>query len=166
MNTPDSGLILILSFVLLAARTPVSFLALAAAQAVVLAVSAAVQGYYPEAAALLVLNAVGLPLGLRAHATSQPRAPRIGFPARLGAGVVLALLAAPLSVPLAVLLLGLLTVAGSRDRVVHVAGLLAMQNGIALAGLALPDAERMAAILPVIPALACAALWSVRRGPV
>lgn len=162
MNAPDGGLVLALSFVLLGARSSASALALAAAQAAVLTAYAIVRGFDLEAAGLL-LNAAGLPFLLYQVAPSRPRAPRIGFSARLCIGAVLALLAAPFSVSLAALLLGLLLSASSGDRVVQLAGLLAMQNGIAVAGLDLPEPERFAAILPVIPALACAALWAARE---
>ena len=164
MSAPDGGLVLVVSFALLAARTSGSSLALVAGQAALLAASAGMRGLYAEAAAIVLLNAVGLPLVLHNLASSQPRLPRFGFGARLCVGGVLALLAAPLSVPLAVLLLGILVVAASRDRAIQAIGLLAMQNGTALAGLGLAEPERIAAILPIVPALACAALLTVRRG--
>jgi hydrogenase-4 membrane subunit HyfE len=164
MSTPDGGLILAVSFALLVARTSGSCIALVAGQAVLLAVYAAMRGLYAEAATIVLLNAIGLPLMLHGLASAEPRLPRFGFAARLCAGGVLALLAAPLSVPLAVLLLGILVVAASRDRAIQAIGLLAMQNGVALAGSGLAEPERIAAILPVVPALACAALLTVRRG--
>ena len=87
------------------------------------------------------------------------RKPRIALSARLAAATVLTVLAAPVSVPLAVLLLGILATAASRDRTIQVVGLLAVQNGIALAGGGLGTPEQIAAILPVIPGLALAARW-------
>lgn len=163
MSGLDGGFILVLSFALLAVRRAGTGLVLAAGQAVVLAGAAALRGRYPEAAAILLLNGVALPGLLRSLRFAKPNRPRIGAAASLCAGAVLTLLAVPFGVKLAVLLLGILVAAASRDRVVQVLGLLAMQSGIALAGLDLPPPERLAAILPLIPALACAALWASRR---
>ncbi len=165
MSNLDGGLMLVLSFALLAARRTGIALRLVAGQAAVLAGSAVLRGRYGEAAAILLLNGVSLPGLLHTLAVSKPGRPRIGVAAGLGAGAVLALLAGPFGVPLAVVLLGILLAAASRDRVVQVLGLLAMQSGIALAGLDLPAPQRLAAIMPVIPALACAAMWAAQRRP-
>ena len=157
------GLLLVLAFGLLAMPGFGIGLGLVAAQGLVLAGAAVVRRLYPEAAALLLLNAMALPWVLRALPLAPPRRPRIGPVLALCSGAVLAVLAAPVSVPLAVLLLGILVAATSRDRRIQVLGLLAMQSGIALAGLGQAQPERIAAILPVIPALAWAALWAAER---
>ncbi len=163
MNAPDGGPILALAFAVLAARRVGTALGLTAVQALVLAAVAVLRGLYPEAAAILLLNGIGVPWLLHSLPAGKPHRPRIGPVTSLCAGAVLALLAAPVSVPLAVVLLGILVTAATRDRSMQVLGLLAMQSGIALAGLALPAPERIAAILPAIPALAWAALWASRR---
>jgi hydrogenase-4 membrane subunit HyfE len=162
MSAADAGPILALSFGLLLARGAATALTLTAAQAAILALLAAFRGFYPEAALLLLLNAAGLPWLLSGGSTAIPPRPRFGVSASLAAGAILTLLAAPVSAPLAVVLLGILVAATSRDRTIQVLGLLAMQNGIGLAGLGLGDAERIASIVPVIPVLAWAALWASR----
>lgn len=163
MSAAGAGPILALSLALLLAQRGNAALAIAATQAAVLAASAAVQGLYPEAALLLLLNTIGLPWLVFRPISATPPRPRFGVLGSLSAAGVLTLLAAPMSVSLAVVLLGILTAAASRDRTIQVVGLLAMQNGIALAGLGLAEPERIAAIVPAIPALAWAALW-VSRG--
>lgn len=159
--TELAGLVLALSVALLVAPRPAVAAVLVAAQGAALAVAAAADGFYPDAAVLVSLNALALPWLLSGLAGPSPR-PRLSVIASLCAAGLLALLAAPLSPPLAVVLLGILLAWASRDRVIAVIGLLAMQNGIALAGLSLTQPERLAAVVPAIPALACAALWLTR----
>jgi hydrogenase-4 membrane subunit HyfE len=161
----DAGPILALSFGLLVAETTIPCAVLAAVQAALLGVLAVRLGLYPEAALLLLLNAAAGPWLLTTQAPATPPRPRIPLVPRLACAAVLALLVTPVSTPLAIVLLGILTAASARDRAIQGLGLLAMQNGIALAGFTLGDVERIAAILPVIPVLACAAL-RVRSGPV
>ena len=165
MNSFDAGLLLGLSVALLAARHTGSLPRLAVGQAVVLAAGAVQRGLYPEAATILLLSGAVLPWLLHRLSDAKPIRFRYGIVTRWCAGAVLVLLAVPFGIPLAVVMLGILATAASRDRVVHVAGLLAMQNGIVLAGLDGPAPERLAAMLPLIPALACAALWASRRQP-
>ena len=160
-------MILALSLALLVSGRTATVLALVAAQGAALSIMAAEQGFYPEMGLIVLVNAVGLPWLLFGLMPATLRRPRIALPLRLVAAAGLTMLAAPVSVPLAVMLLGILLAATSRDRVIQVVGLLAMQNGIALAGLgqgalASGDFQRFASILPVIPALAGAALWSSR----
>ena len=162
MTAADAGPILVLSFGLLLSRRATTAAIVTASQAAVLAFLVSQRGLYPEAALLLLLNAAGLPWLLSGSTTVTPLRPRLGLAASLAVAAVLTLLAAPVSAPLAVILLGILVAATSRDRTIQVLGLLAMQNGIALAGLGLAEAERMAAIVPVIPALAWVALWTSR----
>lgn|GEM_PF-6754805 len=153
-----SGLVLTLGLALLAMRQRAAVLAVVAAQAAVLSGIAASDGLFPEAGAILLLNACGLPWLLWRRPPVPARRPRLGQPATLAVAAGLAVLAMYESPPLAVMLLGMLAAAVSRDRVTQVAGLLAMQTGIALAALGLNEAERIAGIVPVIPALASAAL--------
>lgn len=163
MSVLDGGIVLALSFALLCPLRIELALALGSAQAAALAGAAIARGSYKEAVAILLLNGIALPGLLRSLPPSGRRPMRVPNVTMLSAGGILALLAAPLNVPLAVVLLGILLAASTRDRTAQVLGLLAMQNGIALAGLDLPDVERVAAILPVIPALAWAALWTCER---
>ena len=165
MNSFDAGLLLGLSVALLAARHTGSLPRLAAGQAVVLAAGAVQRGLYPEAVTILLLSGAVLPWLLHRLSDAKPIRFRYGIVTRWCAAAVLVLLAVPFGIPLAVVMLGILATAASRDRVVQVAGLLVMQNGIALAGLDGPAPERLAAMLPLIPALACAALWASRRQP-
>ena len=160
-------MILALSLALLVSGRTATVLALVAAQGAALSIMAGEQGFYPEMGLIGLVNVVGLPWLLFGLTPATPRRPRIALPLRLVAAAGLTMLAAPVSVPLAVMLLGILLAATSRDRVIQVVGLLAMQNGIALAGLgqgvlALGEFQGFASILPVIPALASAALWSSR----
>lgn len=153
-----SGLVLTLGLALLAMRQRAAVLAVVAAQAAVLSGIAAGAGLFPEAGAILLLNVCGLPWLLRRRPPVPARGPRLRQSAALIVGAGLAALAMYESLPLAVMLLGMLAAAVSRDRVTQVAGLLAMQTGIGLAALGLNEAERIAGIVPVIPALAYAAL--------
>ena len=153
-----SGAILGLGLALLAMRQRAAVLLVVAVQAAVLAGVAAGDGLLTEGAAILVLNACGLPWLLWRLPLVPARRPRLSQPMALAVATALAALAAYESLPLAVMLLGMLTAAVSRDRVTQVAGLLAMQTGIALAALGSGDAERIAGIVPVIPGLAYAAL--------
>ena len=158
-----SGLILALSFAMLAARQRSAMLGLAAAQASVLALTAVERGYYPEAAVLLLSNAAVLFWLHRTTHAVRPARPRIGAVWLLCVGGGLAGLAGPFGVPLAAVLQGMLFLAASRDRVLQVLALLAMQSGIALAGLDASATERMVAMVPIVPGLALAALVVLRR---
>ena len=142
-----SGLVLALTFAMLAARRRSTVLGLVAAQAATVAFAAAERGYWVEAAVLPMANAAAMFL-LRDAADPAP--PRIGAVGLLGAGGALAALAVPFGVPLAAMLLGILLAAASRDRVVRVLALLAMQNGIALVGLDAGTVERLVALVPVV----------------
>jgi hydrogenase-4 membrane subunit HyfE len=154
----DAGPILALSFGLLVAETTIPCAVLAAVQAALLALLAVRLGLYPEASLLLLLNAAAVPWLLTTQAPATPPRPRIPLVPRLACATILALLVTPVSAPLAIVLLGILTAAAARDRAIQGLGLLAMQNGIALSAFTLGDVERIAAIMPVIPVLACAAL--------
>ena len=159
MIVTASGPVLVLSASLLVCRRPNVALAVVVAQAAVLAVAALLQRHFLAAALLAVLNAGGAGVLLFAPVPTNVLKPRIALPFGLAVASVLAALAAPISVRLAVVLLGILVTAASRDRTIQVMGLLAMQNGIALAGFGLGTPEQIAAILPVIPGLALAARW-------
>jgi len=159
MIAASGGPVLVLSAALLVCRRANVALGVAVLQAGVLAVVALSQRQYLAAALLTLLNAAGAGVLLYEATPSNVPKPRIGLAAMLLAAVVLAVLAVPVSVPLAIVLLGILTSAASRDRTVQVVGLLAMQNGIALAGIGLGVPEQIAAIVPVIPGLVLAARW-------
>ncbi|MEI7711309.1 MAG: hypothetical protein WCI94_07745 [Rhodospirillales bacterium] len=145
--TGVSGLVLALSFAMLAARRRSIVLGLVAAQASTVAFAAAERGYWAEAAVLPIASAAAIFLSRDA---ADPALPRIGAASLLGAGGALAALAVPFGVPLAAVLLGILLAAASRDRVVRVLAVLAMQNGIALAGLDAGVVERLVAFVPVV----------------
>jgi hypothetical protein len=159
MILATAGPVLVLSAALLACRRANVALAVVAAQAAVVAISALSQRLYLAAALLGGLNAVGAVVLLYAPDPANLLKPRIAMLPTLALGSGLAVLAAPVSMPLAVVLLGILATAASRDLTMQVLGLLAMQNGIALAGFGLGTPEQIAAILPVIPGLALAARW-------
>jgi hydrogenase-4 membrane subunit HyfE len=159
MIVASAGPVLVLSAALLACRRANVALAVVVVQAAVLAISALSQRHYLAAALLALFNAAGAGVLLFGRDTVSLLKPRVALPTRLAAAAVLAVLATPVSVPLAVVLLGILATAASRDGTIQVLGLLTMQNGIALAGLGLGTPEQIAAILPVIPGLALAARW-------
>lgn len=137
-----AGVALALSLVVLAARRPGLVLGAYAAQAVVLALVAGWQAWLqaspPLAAAGFVTFAakgVGLPLLLRPAFRGMRPATGGWMPLALGAGLAaLAAAVAPgdLAPALAMALLGLLTIAARRDRVLRTMGLFSLENGAAL----------------------------------
>lgn len=163
MMAIGSGSLLALSLALLAVRHAATAVGLAAAQGAMLGVVAVGAGRYPEAGVLLAANAVVLPGLLWILPAPSPRPPRLGPTIRLAAGAVLALLTGALGLPLVLVALGILVAAVARDRTVQAAGLLAMQNGLALAGLSLPVAERIAALVPAVPVLVLGAVLASQR---
>ena len=138
-----AGVALALSLVVLAARRPGSVLGAYAAQAIVLALAAGWQAWHqaslPLAAAALVTfgaKGVGLPLLLRPAFRGERPAADGWMPVALGAGLAaLAAAVAPeeLAPALAMVLLGLLTIAARQNRIVRTVGLLSLENGVALA---------------------------------
>lgn len=170
MMMADGGLVLALSFALLCPRRLGIALALASAQAVTVSLAALGRGMWTEALTILLLSGFALPLLLRRSpmtpGTGSDAQPMVSSGAILLAGTVLTLLAIAADlggVPLAVLLLGVLVAAAHRHKAMQVLGLLAMQNGIALAGLDTAGATRFGAILPIVPTLAWLSLWTRRR---
>ena len=159
-----AGATLTLSLAVLAARRPGAVLGAYAAQATVLALAVGWQAWLqasPQlaAAALLTfgIKGVGLPLLLRPAFRDVRPAAGGWVPAALGAGLAaLAAAVAPeeLAPALAVALLGLLTIAVRRGRALRMAGLLSLENGVALAVFS-------AAGNPAVPALALASLGVV-----
>ena len=138
-----AGVMLALSLIMLAARRPGSLLGAYAAQATVLALAAGCQAWRQAslplaAAALVTLGAkgVGLPLLLRPAFRGMRLAADGWMPIALGAGLAaLAAALAPeeLAPALAMVLLGLLTIAVRQDRALRTMGLLSLENGVALA---------------------------------
>jgi hydrogenase-4 membrane subunit HyfE len=166
MMAADGGVVLALSLALLCPRQLGIALALASAQAAAVSLAALGRGMWMEALTILLLNAIGLPLMLRRSPMPRPSDPIMSIGAILLAGMVLTLLAIAVDgggVPLAVVLFGVLVAATHRHKAMQVLGLLAMQNGIALAGLDTAGATRFGAILPIVPALAWLSLWARRR---
>ncbi len=156
-----AGVMLALSFVMLAARRPSSVVGAYAAQAVVLALASGWQAWLqasPQlaAAGLVTLGAkgIGLPLLLR-PALRSTRLAAGGWP-RIVPGavlVVLAIAAAPedLAPALAITLLGLLAIATRHDSGLRAIGLLSLENGVILAAVG-------ALGLPMVLALVVASL--------
>jgi len=137
-----AGAALALSLVVLAARRPGSVLGAYAAQAAVLALIAGWQAWQQAslplaAAALVTFGAKGAGLPLLLHPAFRGRPAAGGWmPMALGAGLAaLAAAVAPeeLAPALAMALLGLLTIAVRHDRALRTAGLLSLENGVALA---------------------------------
>ena len=159
-----AGVALALSLAVLAARRPGVVLYAYAAQATVLALAEGWQAWLqaspPLAAAALVTfgaKGVGLPLLLRPAFRGMRPAAGGWLPVALGAGLAaLAAAVAPeeLAPALAMTLLGLLTIAARRGRVLRTVGLLSLENGVALAAFC-------AAGIPAILALALASLGVV-----
>ena len=158
-----AGAALALSLAVLAARRPGAVLGAYAAQATVLALAVGWQAWLqassPLAAAALVTGAkgVGLPLLLRPAFRDMRPAAGGWASVALGAGLAaLAVAVAPkeLAPALAMVLLGLLTMAARRGRALRTVGLLSLENGVALAALG-------AAGVPAVLALAFASLGVV-----
>ena len=159
-----AGVALALSLAVLAARRPGAVLGAYAAQATVLALAVGCQAWLqaspPLAAAALLtfgVKGVGLPMLLRPAFRDMRPAAGGWVPAALGAGLAaLAAAVAPeeLAPALAMILLGLLTVAVRRGRALRMAGLLSFENGVALAVFG-------AAGVPALLALALASLGVV-----
>ncbi len=159
-----AGVALSLSLAVLAARRPGVVLYAYAAQATVLALAVGWQAWLqaspPLAAAALVTfgaKGVGMPLLLRPAFRGMRPAAGGWLPVALGAGLAaLAAAVAPeeLAPALAMTLLGLLTIAARRGRVLRTVGLLSLENGVALAAFC-------AAGIPAILALALASLGVV-----
>lgn len=158
------GVALALSLAVLAARRPGAVLGAYAAQATVLALAVGWQAWLqaspPLAAAAFVTfgaKGVGLPLLLRPAFRDVRPAAGGWVPVALGAGLAALAAAAALeelAPALAMVLLGLLTMAVRRGRAVRTVGLLSLENGVALAAFATTG-------VPAVPALALASLGVV-----
>ena len=173
-----AGVALALSLVVLAARRPGSVLGAYAAQAAVLTLAAGWQAWLqaslPLAAAALAtfgVKALGLPLLLRPAFRGTRLAAGGWMPAALGAGLAaLAAAVAPegLAPALAMILLGLLTMAVRRDRTLRTAGLLSLENGVALAAFGVASVPAVLALTLAsmgIVGLAAAQLAPARARP-
>ncbi len=167
-----AGVALALSLVVLAARRPGSVLGAYVAQAVVLALAAGWQAWQqaslPLAAAALVTfgaKGVGLPLLLRPAFRGKRLAAGGWTPMALGAGLAaLAAAVAPeeLAPALAMVLLGLLTIAARQDRALQTMGLLSLENGVALAAF---GAAGVPAVLVTLASLGVVGLVAARLAP-
>ncbi len=165
MIAADGGLVLALGLGLLWPRQIGIALGLVAAQSGAVALSAVIRGQWVAAGLVLVFGAAVMPWLTRLLPPRAPERPAFGRWPLLLLGSVMVLLAfaaEPDGVPLAVLLLGLLLVAVHQSRPLQIAGFMAMQNGIALAGLDQSGLLPIACLLPVVPGLVLAAVW-VRR---
>ena len=160
------GVALILGFALLCSRRLNLALLWTGAQAA--AVSLAVVGRSGSVAAVAngVLSGVLVPVVLHrvCHAYGPPDE-RDRLPLVLGAACALSLLAAeagPLSLPLAILLIGLLLVATRRSASFQAFGLCGMQQAALLAtdsGGQGGSPLTLMLVVPALPALAAASLW-------
>ncbi len=158
-----SGWVLALSFGMLATGRRMPVLGMAGGQIAILTAAAIARGAYLPAAILALSNAAVLVGLFWAMPGVRAAAPRLGGVAALGSGGVLAMLAAPFGVPLAVVATGILLVAIARDRIVQAAGLLTLQAGLVAAALDGAVVQPSAALLPILPGLALAALrWRGR----
>ena len=159
-----TGVALLLSLAVLTARRPGAVLGAYAAQATVLALALGWQAWLqaspPLAAAALVTfgaKGVGLPLRLRPLFRDMRSDTGGWVPVALGAALsALAAAVAPQEVApaLAMVLLGLLTMAVRRGRALRTMGLLSLENGVVLAAFG-------AAGVPAVLALALASLGVV-----
>ncbi len=171
---------LVLALALLLARRVGPIGALVAAQAACLALAALAQAWLQAswqgmavAALALAIKAVALPRGLRALAPVLEESGPVKPVALAAAGVAVAALALAVAAPvagavlataLAVILAGWLAMALRRDAAGQVAGVLALENGLVLALVAVPVFPGMAAIaLATLVLPAAALLPSVRR---
>ena len=171
---------LVLALALLLARRVGPIGALVAAQAACLALAALAQAWLQAswqgvavAALVLAIKAVALPRGLRALAPVLEESGPVKPVALAAAGVAVAGLALAVAAPvagavlataLAVILAGWLAMALRRDAAGQVAGVLALENGLVLALVAVPVFPGMAAIaLATLVLPAAALLPSVRR---
>jgi hydrogenase-4 component E len=162
----SAGLALVLSFALLCPRQVGTALRLLTAQTAAVTVAALADADWVAGAVWFACGTVAAPLLLR-RLLSGLDLPYTTLPAGgsalvllvAGALTALAMSMGPLGLPLAILLLGVLLVATRRHPAMHVIGLLAMQNGLVLAAAGSSLAAGGAAALPVVPALAGAALW-------
>ncbi len=162
-----AGLALILSFALLCGRRTGLMLSLSSAQA--LAVSVALAARYDVLAAGLNAVSSGLAVPFLLHRRVRPDgmghrvgAYQWGMPLTLAAGATLTLLATSvdiLAVPLAIMLLGLLTLATRHDPIWRALGLCSMQQAalLVVAGRDPGPAWLSAGLaMPILPALALA----------
>ena len=167
-----AGVALALSLVVLAARRPGSVLGAYAVQATVLALAAGWQAWLqaslPLAAAAFVTfgaKGVGLPLLLRPAFRGIRLTSGEWTPVTLGAGLAaLAAAVAPeeLAPALAMVLLGLLTIAVRHDRALRTAGLLSLENGVALAAF---GAAGVPAVLLTLASLGVVGLVAAQLTP-
>jgi hydrogenase-4 component F len=168
-----AGLAVALGFALLGTRSTSIGAKLCAVQAAVVAIGAFAQGHPWVAATELVeagtLGWIGgkrLPLPLWAWAASRPKPTRGGgtLSLPLAAGATLAAMSATIpgtGLPLAVILLGILLVGSRRPPFHQALGIVAGQNGLVLAAISveLSNWGLVLVVLPLLPALAFAALW-------
>ena len=157
------GLALVLSFVLLLARRPATAATACAAQTGIVAVIAMAQGEVwlaggelAEAVILLWVAKSAAPTSLRFAAHGNPAA--IVFAVGL-AGLCASVAGA--GAPLAVVLLGALTLALPRPLLQQTVGVVAMQNGLLLAALGngVSGWSLRLIALPILPVLAITMFW-------
>jgi hydrogenase-4 component E len=168
-----AGVMLALSLVVLTARRPGSVLGAYAAQAAVLALAAGWQAWLQAslpltAAALVMFGAKGLGLPLLLRPAFRGMRPATGgwMPMAFGAGLAaLAAATAPeeLAPALAMVLLGLLTIAARRDRALQTMGLLSLENGVALAAFGMAGVP---AVLVTLASLGVVGLVAAQLAPV
>ena len=169
---------LALGFALLAVRRMGASAAVCAAQMMAVAVAALMKGNVPVAAAE-VAEALALAWWAGAAVRRLPRGERRAIRAfgadpgasfepsgtiviAAGAGLAALTFAVPgIGLALAVVLLGLLVLAGDRQPERQVLGLAAAQSGLVLSALAvgLSGWGLMVAVVPLLPVLAAAGLW-------
>jgi hydrogenase-4 membrane subunit HyfE len=162
----SAGVVLVVAFALLGVRQTNAAVLLLTVQAVAVAVAVAMQHQLAPAVAVLILQAIAAPLLLRRLlgriGGSQTTVPAGGTKLAVIAGAVLTVLALPsgaLGLPLAVVLLAMLLVATRRQPVIHLAGLLAAQNGLVLAAAATGWTGVYGVVVPIVPLLAGGSLW-------
>lgn len=162
----SAGVVLVVAFALLGVRQTSAALLLLTVQAVAAAVAVSMQHQVAAAGAVLILQAIAAPLLLRRLlgriGGSQTTVPAGGTKLAVIAGAVLTVLALPsgaLGLPLAVVLLAMLLVATRRQPVIHLAGLLAAQNGLVLAAAATGWTGVYGVVVPIVPLLAGGSLW-------
>jgi len=167
-----AGLALVLAFALLCPRQVDAALRLLGAQAAVVTIALLAQDSLVPAVGVAAFGVGVIPMVLRRvmvrldlpHETGIS----MGVHRTVAAGGGCALLALQFGkadLPLAVVLLSVLLVATRRHPVMQIAGLAALQNGIALLAAGQPIGPAALMVLPVIPALALLALWHQRREP-
>jgi hypothetical protein len=161
-----AGVALVVALALLGVRERGGAMVLLAVQAVAVAVSAAARNQFAAAVTTLLLQAAAMPAVLRRVSSrldgNDSTLPTTATRSTLVVGAILALPQGTLGLPLAVTILGLL-VTTRRHPVSQLTGLTAMQNGLILAAIATSWVGPYVVVVPVVPALAAAALWHATR---